>query len=546
MHQFRTRIPKDIIERARGRTLAIPIGDGVASITISFTAKDVRCSLRTREPSEMKRRHALALGYIEGVWRALRATSPMSLTHRQATALAGELYRGWADGVWRGEKTLGIEHTPQGWVFIPVDEDDEALIFKAGKALLDKITEENDPDAERQKAFGPLVDRLLLGKGIAKVDDASGAILLRAFHLALRDAFAARERNAAGDYAADPKAQRFPAWETPGLVEKPATARSRSASLRGLLDDWWREAKQTGRKPSTRESYAKAMSTLIAFLGHDDASQVTPKNIVAFKDHLLATINPRNGKPLSAKTVKDSYLAGLKTVFGWAVSNLRMESNPASGVTLSRGKRVKHRSMGFTDKEASAILSAAVAHQQGKEQPVTYAAKRWVPWLCAYTGARVGEMGQLRKQDLRQEAGHWVITISPEAGTVKTNDARDVVLHPHIIETGFTEFVASSPTDYLFVRVAKGGDVLGPLKGLTNRLAAFSRAIVPDPGVQPNHGWRHRFKTIGMQAGIDMRVLDAIQGHAPRTASDGYGDVSVRTQAAALAKLPRIVTHATS
>ena len=35
-----------------------------------------------------------------------------------------------------------------------------------------------------------------------------------------------------------------------------------------------------------------------------------------------------------------------------------------------------------------------------------------------------------------------VIRITPEAGTVKTDEARDVVLHPHLIELGFPEFVA--------------------------------------------------------------------------------------------------------
>jgi hypothetical protein len=44
--------------------------------------------------------------------------------------------------------------------------------------------------------------------------------------------------------------------------------------------------------------------------------------------------------------------------------------------------------------------------------------------------------------------------------------------------------------------------------------------------VAPVHGWRHRYKTVGMEAGIPQRVLDAIQGHAARTASYGYGEVT--------------------
>jgi hypothetical protein len=75
----------------------------------------------------------------------------------------------------------------------------------------------------------------------------------------------------------------------------------------------------------------------------------------------------------------------------------------------------------------------------------------------------------------------------------------------------------------------------------TSRLSRKAhRAIATDRGVAPNHGWRHRFKTIGMEAGIAQRVLDAIQGQAPRTVADTYGDVTVKTMAAAMGKFPRV------
>jgi site-specific recombinase XerD len=115
-----------------------------------------------------------------------------------------------------------------------------------------------------------------------------------------------------------------------------------------------------------------------------------------------------------------------------------------------------------------------------------------------------------------------------------------VVLHPHLIEQGFPEFVASAPQGHLFLRPAKDGGVLGPLQGVKNRLQEFARAIVTDPNVAPNHGWRHRFKTVGMEAGIPPRILDAIQGQAPVSVADHYGDVTLRITADAIAKMPRI------
>jgi len=45
--------------------------------------------------------------------------------------------------------------------------------------------------------------------------------------------------------------------------------------------------------------------------------------------------------------------------------------------------------------------------------------------------------------------------------------------------------------------------------------------------------------TAARKAGIEHRVLDAIQGHRPRNDGEGYGEVTIKSQAAAVAKLPR-------
>lgn len=533
--QFTQRIPADVRQRANGVKLAIPLSDGeFHHLTISAKAQAIRLSLRTRDPSEAKIRQGRVACYLEEVWRGLRATKPLSLTHRQATALAGELYRAWASEAPR-ELTLAIVHTPDGWKRV---HSEPAIELAGFKALVSKIESEA---VNLEDAVGPLVRRFLLARGVTSVDEPSRALLLDAFALALKDAFASRARNLEGDYSPDPKANRFPAWgPSEAQPANPPDNLPAKVSLKGLVEDWWKEAKATGRKPSTYDSYRNTMASLVAFLEHDDAAQVSPEDIIRFKDYRLGCAHPRTGKPISAKTVKDSDLAGLKTVFGWAVGNRKMSANPAAGITIKIGKTPKLRSKGFTEAEAQAILKAASAITLPTHQVPTEAAKRWVPWLCCYTGARVGEMAQLRKQDIRREGDHWVINITPEAGTVKSNEARDVAVHAHLVEQGFPEFVASSPSGHLFLRPARDGTVLGPLRGLKNRLAEFARDIVPDRNVAPNHGWRHRFKTVGMEAGIAPRVLDAIQGQAPSSVGDTYGDVTVRTIAAAVAKLPRL------
>lgn len=362
-----------------------------------------------------------------------------------------------------------------------------------------------------------------------EVDEASRLRVARAVAAQVQRASLTLAALASGELFADvaPAAARAPKTAAPPVSN-------------GLLAAWWAEAKASGRKPSTYESYRNTLATFSAFLKHDDASKVTGDDVVAFKDHRLSTPSKRTGKVPSAKTVKDSDLSALKTLFGWAITNRKLTLNPALGITIKVGKAPRLRSKGFTDEEAAIILTAARDFKPGGEAPKTAAAKRWVPWLCAFTGGRVGELAQLRREDVTQRDGRWVIHITPEAGTVKTNEAREVVLHRQLVEQGFPAFVTAASAGHLFLTPARNGDILGLLQGLKNRLAEFARALVPDPGVAPNHGWRHRFKTVGMQADVAPRILDAIQGQAARSVADSYGDMTLVTIASAIDRIPEI------
>jgi integrase len=537
--QFQKRIPRDLVDRVAGTKLAIPIGSEVLHLTVSERAQSIRFSLRTSDPTEIKIRHAQAAAYLEEVFRALREARPAHLTRAQAVALSGDLYRGWVNGEANGRvRTIVAEVDENGARIIREGEFDEAEAdgYAAMVERFDALRDAGN-EAELERALGPVVDRLLATRGIPKVDRPSRAMLFEAFLLAARDAMAVRERQARYDFSPDPIANRFLTWES--ATPRPAGEAPRRVSLSGLVEDWWKEAEATGRKPSTHESYANTMKAFRAFLKHDDAGRVTPEDVIAFKDHRLASVNPRTGKPISPKTVKDSDLAALKAIFDWAVVNRKMATNPAAGITLKVGKRQKLREKGFTDDEAKALLKAASEAVPGNDHPKTAAAKRWVPWLMAYSGARVGEMAQLRKEDIAREGDDWTMTITPDAGTVKTNEARRVVIHPHVIEMGFGAFVKTAKAGHLFLTPAASGKVRGPLQGLKNRLTEAAREVVKDRNVAPNHGWRHRFKTVGLQAGIDHRILDAIQGHAPKTQGETYGDVTLKTMAAAMAKMPR-------
>lgn len=127
----------------------------------------------------------------------------------------------------------------------------------------------------------------------------------------------------------------------------------------------------------------------------------------------------------------------------------------------------------------------------------------------------------------------------PRSRTVKDKEARVVVLHPHLVEMGFVDFARAGGKGHLFLTPSKGGDWRGPWISVKNRIREMARAAIGGAEVAPNHGWRHRFKTVGRGAGVSDALLDHITGHAPATVGRSYGTFPLSVQAKAMAHFPR-------
>jgi integrase len=323
----------------------------------------------------------------------------------------------------------------------------------------------------------------------------------------------------------------------------PAIRTTTEGAVLPLLETYDAYAKEAGIKAATRTEWRAIIERLVAFLGHNDAARITADDLYRWKEELLAETT-RQGKKRDPRTVRGKHLGAIRATLGWAVEKRKLRTNVASDVSMRVPRKAKLRDRDFTAGEAKAILKATLAAPTGRLQPGTIRARRWIPWLCAYTGARVNEISQLRGQDVRQIDGIWTIRITPEAGTVKANEARIVPLHPHIIEQGFLPVVEAHGDGPLFFdpsRQRVPGDGNRHFKKVGERLAQWVRGDVgiTDPNLQPNHGWRHTFKTRASSAEIPERVADAIQGHAPATVSRAYGSVPLKTMADAMERMPR-------
>jgi integrase len=304
-------------------------------------------------------------------------------------------------------------------------------------------------------------------------------------------------------------------------------------SIREIFKGYREELQIIGKGRGAESRWSPVIENLIRFVGRDDAEGLTRQDVLRWKDELLRTFAP--------KTVRDFYLATARAAFGWAVDNLRVATNPFAGVKVRLAKRTSSREKGFSEPEAVAVLKASRNYAgSNREHASMTAAKRWTPILAAYSGARIGELVQLRADDVRKDGSIDYIRIAPEAGTVKSGLYRDVPLHSHIVESGFLDFVRTVGTGPLFYRPSSRASKSLPGSVVAGRLAKWIRLLdVADQAVQPNHGWRHRMKTVGRELGLDPRVLDAIQGHAARTAGEDYGDVTLKAKQKAIQALPR-------
>ncbi|MFC7541770.1 hypothetical protein ACFQU2_22975 [Siccirubricoccus deserti] len=139
-------------------------------------------------------------------------------------------------------------------------------------------------------------------------------------------------------------------------------------------------------------------------MGFDDLRRVRPEDVVTFKGRRLA-------ERISVETVADDVM-GCGAVCKWGVQNKHLLMNPFASMAPRPAKRGETARDGFTDDEAAAILQAARGATGWR---------RWLPWLLCFTGARISEIVELRRKDVRQEAGVWILDIRPTAARAGKN-----------------------------------------------------------------------------------------------------------------------------
>ena len=459
--------------------------------------------------------------------RAARKGEGRTLTPKEARSLAGEWYHwftarmaihNWPADVW-GDYQAHVRSELYGPAMAGgLFSGDPLEFWERDSAMRERV---RPIIADEAKSNQFLAANLLV------LDAASRDMFL---DYVTRDFFAALAllaRRARGDHGPDRWAEQFPRYE--GTADPSLTPWS-------LFERWIAKAKPAS---STVNRWRGVFLRLQSDFPNTSAAGLLPEQMQEWANRLIDSDR-------TAGTVANIWVGATRTVFAWAIDEKLISRNPFTGWRVKVPKKIRMReTKSFTDGEIETILSTALAIEVRSK---TDAAKRWCPWLAAYSGARMGELTQLRGVDIVERDGIHAIKISPEAGTTKTGEARTVPLHEHLFEQGFLAFVKANGAGPLFYNESKQPS--GPIDPTNPRkpryvkareqVATWVRTLgVNDPELSPNHAWRHTFKAIGFRSGMSEKVLDAIVGHAPASVGRGYGEPTLADKAKELQKFPR-------
>ena len=76
-HHYKKRVPLDVLPKARGQVIVVPVGDSTIRVTVG---EHIKFSLRTSDRGEAKTRHRTADEHVSRWFEVLR-TGVTTLTH---------------------------------------------------------------------------------------------------------------------------------------------------------------------------------------------------------------------------------------------------------------------------------------------------------------------------------------------------------------------------------------------------------------------------------------------------------------------------------
>lgn len=315
------------------------------------------------------------------------------------------------------------------------------------------------------------------------------------------------------------------------VASHPSSVPVPSLRLRDVHTEW---KTSKSRSEDTISACLRAVSLFEEFTGNIPACEVTRRQGEEFRDWL-----EHPDRKTTSKTARDR-LTWVKSLLEFAAQDLGlMRRSPWSGIEIAF--QTTHKRRPWNNDELCKFFTQPLytAYELPKDRKAGADAAYWIPLLGLYTGARVGELAQLRSSDIELDAGIPMLSITDEGDgqRVKTTAGiRKVPLHSELIRLGFLGYVASRQSDgnvplwpALPARKGKPGGYFSHWFGVYRRSLGFGK--YPD-----FHCFRHTVRSQLANAGVAEALIDTLVGHevAGSTGAKVYTHRTPQTLAAAV------------
>ncbi|MDP1700619.1 MAG: site-specific integrase [Aestuariivirga sp.] len=341
------------------------------------------------------------------------------------------------------------------------------------------------------------------------------------------------------------------ARNTGEIVATPAIAEQagQTPTIQVAFEHWKSGVGTGGEKLPTQGSVEEAAYAVRRFKelhGNLQITEITSAKARAFRDaiakvppqlpkalqrlplpKLLETLGLSEVKPASATVNKRLTL--MAAILKKAAIRFELKGRPGGwhdpfeGLKITISKGAAQQRATFTILDLKVILNEPfISIGDHSAKGGRGLAARWMPLLNMFTGARRGELAQLKLHDIREEDGVPFLRITDEGGDQSVKNAgsiRRVPVHPELLKLGFMEFVKSrreesNSESWLLeglVTNRKGdrGDAWGRWFGRQLR-----RLKIDHNGRKVFHSFRHTFIARCREAEIEEEIRFALTGHS--------------------------------
>ncbi|MEJ6594839.1 site-specific integrase [Parasphingorhabdus sp.] len=406
-----------------------------------------RVSLRTDSLEVAQRRRPEAerryFAEVDEARRELDAIQPVRLSEFDVQSLAARWFR---EEVARRSKNVE-EASSDGF------DIDEALEQTGEQeAEVRQALAEND-----NSSIAPVAKALLAEEGLAiGGPNPAYRMLCKMLLRAKRELHLMERSLLVGDYSYRPSDPAFA-----GFLDKPDDGPKHTL---GALLEAYKTDKVSKLAPSTQAAYEPVWRLLRGVLGErrdlmtinrDEGKRVF--EAVVNLPLGLGKIKALEGLPIldaikkgrklglttiSPKTINGSYMGFISSIFGWAVREQWMTTNPVERMSVVDPISESDKRDPFTMEQLKVLFGAApwkLRDESPKGKPLHF----WGPLLALYHGFRRGEIAQLDVADVTTIEGLAAILVRPGGSKrLKTSNARRTIpVHPELIRMGFVRYV---------------------------------------------------------------------------------------------------------